>query len=315
MTLRNVLIGLLSVFVILLVVLVVRQLSTGRPKTTAEERETAVAQPLPPPSAEREPAEGAAPAGGERKQAVEAIAKKGDMPPEKAARAYALLLEGFAAKTNPWAAAAAEIEAARAKHAAAVRDLLYNPADEWKSKKVTVATGDSLERIRKSVAEAAGGRPVTVGMIRRANRLAKDIIHPGQVLRVPQETMKVIVDRGSYTLRLYFGDLLIGFYRIGLGQPDNPTPTGHFVVAEKQKNPTWFPKGEPPLPFGDPKNPLGTRWISLRQNGAPTGYGIHGTSDDKAVGAATTQGCVRLYNRDVEELFEVLPEGSAVEIR
>lgn len=239
------------------------------------------------------------------------IASSGDK--EKAVRAYAVLLEEATTKTNPWIDA--ELEIVREKHAAAVRDLLFNPANDWRSKKVTVASGDSLERIRKHVVEAAGAKPVTVGMIRKANRLSKDIIHPGQVLRVPQDAMKVIVDRAAYSSRVYFGDLLVGFYRVGLGQPDTPTPTGVFVVGEKQKNPTWFPRGEKPVGYGDPNNPLGSRWIALKQNGVATSYGIHGTNKDEAVGASITQGCVRMYNKDVEDLYEILPEGSSVEIR
>lgn len=327
---KNLIIALVVVLVALLAVVVGKQFFFQNGKAASVE-ESAVAAPLTahaaapttseatttPKSAQATPEPKAqeskpAPSATSAKLAnADQIAASGDK--EKAVRAYAVILEEASSKANPWSDA--ELETVRGKHASAVKDLLFNPASDWRSKKVTVASGDSLERIRKHVAEAAGAKPVTVGMIRKANRLSKDTIHPGQVLRVPQDSMRVLVERNSYSMRLYFGDLLVGFFRVGLGQPDTPTPTGAFTVGEKQKNPTWFPKGEKPVGYGDPNNPLGSRWIALKQNGTATSYGIHGTNKDEAVGASITQGCVRMYNKDVEELFEILPEGTPVEIR
>jgi lipoprotein-anchoring transpeptidase ErfK/SrfK len=44
------------------------------------------------------------------------------------------------------------------------------------------------------------------------------------------------------------------------------------------------------------------------------GYGIHGTWDNSAIGKAESQGCVRMRNEDVEELFALLPLKTAVVI-
>lgn len=41
---------------------------------------------------------------------------------------------------------------------------------------------------------------------------------------------------------------------------------------------------------------------------------IHGTGDDQPMGVPRSHGCVRMRNRDIIELFELLPVGTEVEI-
>jgi lipoprotein-anchoring transpeptidase ErfK/SrfK len=77
----------------------------------------------------------------------------------------------------------------------------------------------------------------------------------------------------------------------------------------------WFRKGEDPVPFGDPRNLLGTRWLSWAENGVETGYGFHGTSDPSGVGGAVSAGCIRMRNEDVELLFEILPDNAEVVVQ
>jgi len=44
------------------------------------------------------------------------------------------------------------------------------------------------------------------------------------------------------------------------------------------------------------------------------GYGIHGTTEPKELGKQVTQGCIRLSNSDVEELYTIIPTGTEVTI-
>jgi lipoprotein-anchoring transpeptidase ErfK/SrfK len=44
------------------------------------------------------------------------------------------------------------------------------------------------------------------------------------------------------------------------------------------------------------------------------GYGIHGTVDPQSLGKQVTQGCVRMANNEVEELYSIVPEGTEVAI-
>jgi lipoprotein-anchoring transpeptidase ErfK/SrfK len=42
------------------------------------------------------------------------------------------------------------------------------------------------------------------------------------------------------------------------------------------------------------------------------GYGIHGTIHPDMIGQPVSAGCVRMLNNDVEELFDIVPEGTRV---
>ncbi len=74
-------------------------------------------------------------------------------------------------------------------------------------------------------------------------------------------------------------------------------------------NPVWTdPKTKTTVPSG-PSNPLGYRWLGLYGN-----YGIHGTNAPWSIGRSVSHGCIRMYEEDVEELFESVPMGTPVEI-
>ena len=42
------------------------------------------------------------------------------------------------------------------------------------------------------------------------------------------------------------------------------------------------------------------------------GYLIHGTNEESSIGAAVSHGCVRMYNADVQRLYELVPVGTPV---
>ncbi|HRR06885.1 MAG TPA: L,D-transpeptidase, partial [Victivallales bacterium] len=88
------------------------------------------------------------------------------------------------------------------------------------------------------------------------------------------------------------------------------TPSGEFIITAKQKDPVWYIEGKA-IPFGASENILGTRWLALTPAGTTDknlkGYGIHGTWEPNSVGSATSNGCIRMKNEDVEELFSIIP--------
>ncbi len=134
----------------------------------------------------------------------------------------------------------------------------------------------------------------------------------------------VVIDKKAFKLRLYRGTTKRGgvvmkrvrTYPIAIGQAAYPTPRGNFTVIQKQVNPTWFPpdsewaKGLGEIPPGD-GNPLGTRWIGTS---APA-IGIHGTPNPSSIGTAASHGCIRMYIRDVENLYPRVKIGTRVFIR
>ncbi|WP_407648395.1 L,D-transpeptidase [Gottfriedia endophytica] len=99
-------------------------------------------------------------------------------------------------------------------------------------------------------------------------------------------------------------------YSVATGKTPKLTPEGLFNVVFKVKNP-YFRKKK--IPGGDPRNPLGSRWIGFdAENTDGTIYGIHGNNDPTSIGKYISNGCVRMRNEEVNELYEKVPIGTKV---
>lgn len=190
----------------------------------------------------------------------------------------------------------------------------WNPRAEWPSDEAIVKSGDNLTIIRKRYLSAHPDELMCTGLIERANRL-KGFLQPGQRLRIPTESVRVLIDVDARWLLYLHGDEVVASFRVGVGRQGEDTLTGDFVVGEKQEDPSWFRQGQAPVPFGDPRNPLGTRWIAWYRSGEKTGYGIHGTWEPATIGDAASDGCIRMRNEDVEMLYEILPQGAPIRVQ
>ncbi|MCC6142734.1 MAG: L,D-transpeptidase, partial [Candidatus Hydrogenedentes bacterium] len=105
-------------------------------------------------------------------------------------------------------------------------------------------------------------------------------------------------------------------YSVGLGMPGYETTPGKYKIGNKQKDPTWHKPGAEPIPAGDPRNELGTRWMPLvpTEEGLPTDLGIHGTIAPETIGKFESHGCARLHKEEVEELYDLVVRSTPVEI-
>lgn len=166
----------------------------------------------------------------------------------------------------------------------------------------TVQVGDTLGGLAKKFA-------TTKEMIRRSNNFTGDVIRVGDRLRVLGARWTVEVNKGRNDLLVKMNDKFFKRYRVGTGQY-SMTPTGTFHVVTRIEYPTWYRAGGAPIPYGDTNNVLGTHWISLD---IPH-YGIHGTWATNTLGQQSSQGCIRLLNTEVVELYLLLPEGTPVTI-
>lgn len=164
-----------------------------------------------------------------------------------------------------------------------------------------VQSGDTLTKIAKQYG-------VTTGLIAAANSLKSDAIFPGQKLKIMRDRWSLVIDKSRFTLDLLAGETLVKRYSVGLGKGSS-TPAGEFKIASRLKNPTWYYGGKV-VPFGNPENPLGTRWLGFDLKS----YGVHGTIEPASIGKAESLGCVRMLNSDVEEIFELVPVGTSVRI-
>jgi hypothetical protein len=175
-----------------------------------------------------------------------------------------------------------------------------------------VQPNDSLWKLCNKTFPREFGVSPEVGLIQLVNGLSGTGLRVGQSLMVPLEPVTVEVDRRQNGLVAYLGDVALVAYRVGLGK-EGRTPSGSFVVEVKLTEPTWFYDGRQ-IPYGDPENILGTRWMGFENNPGSTGYGIHGTSNPESVGDNQSMGCVRMRNPEVEELFGLLARGTTVNI-
>lgn len=179
--------------------------------------------------------------------------------------------------------------------------LLCSPVVTAQDAAYEVRPGDSLAQIAQTF-------HTTVELLEAANRLSGDVIHPRLRLKVPRASFSVVVDKSQNTLTLKNGEEVLKVYHVATGT-ENSTPIGAFHIVNRIPDPPWYtPQGV--IPFGDPRNILGTRWLGFDR----PGYGIHGTADPSSIGTQATAGCVRLANHDVEELYMLLPVGTPVTI-
>lgn len=124
---------------------------------------------------------------------------------------------------------------------------------------------------------------------------------------------------GQRTLQLYQDGEVIREWQVAVGQPSSPTPTGVFTVGQKRYEPTWTnpdPDGwgsdMPDVIGPGPDNPLGVRALNWNQNGRDTLIRFHGSNQPDSIGRAASQGCVRLTNEDVTELYDLVPSGTTI---
>jgi len=120
---------------------------------------------------------------------------------------------------------------------------------------------------------------------------------PNQPIVAPTGQMSIIVKIPERILELQNNGKPYKRYRIAVGKRETPTPIGDWVVIWKSYR------------AGDI---FGTRFFGL--NIPWGGYGIHGTNQPWSIGQFISNGCVRMRNQDIEELFEWVPVGTAVRI-
>lgn len=94
------------------------------------------------------------------------------------------------------------------------------------------------------------------------------------------------------------------------------TRLGRTSVVRKRVGPDWRPTPSMKIRNPDypdyigpgPENPLGTHALYLSWKY----YRIHGTNDTRKIGRQSSNGCIGLYNEDIEELFSFVNVGTQV---
>jgi len=113
-----------------------------------------------------------------------------------------------------------------------------------------------------------------------------------------EEPIALKLYKGSSSLAAESGKDVLREYPVTIGKPDTPTPAGMFQVELRVNQPISSTRL------------FGTRALSFARGE----YAIHGTNDPASVGEPLSNGCVRLANEDVEELFALTPLGTTIEV-
>lgn len=120
----------------------------------------------------------------------------------------------------------------------------------------------------------------------------------------------VIINKAKNELAFINENKVQTVVSVGTGKTKELTPEGLFTITVKAKEP-FFRRGN--IPGGDPKNPLGARWIGFDALGTDgRTYGIHGTNQPASIGKYVSQGCIRSQNEVISSLFPLIPLGTKI---
>jgi lipoprotein-anchoring transpeptidase ErfK/SrfK len=105
-------------------------------------------------------------------------------------------------------------------------------------------------------------------------------------------------------------------FPVGVGKA-GMTWTGTARVEGKYVKPAWqapdeirhdHPNLPDVIPGGAANNPMGAAALTLRGGE----YAIHGTNQPGSIGHFVSYGCIRMHNRDIVELYRLVPVGAPV---
>ncbi|MGD2174483.1 MAG: L,D-transpeptidase family protein [Candidatus Brocadiaceae bacterium] len=186
-------------------------------------------------------------------------------------------------------------------------DLVFNPRCLEGARIHTVQPGETLTRIGKQYG-------VHWRMIARLNGMeTDDLLRAGQKLKVLTGDPSLVIWKEEFRLALLLGGAYVKEYPIGIGKDDR-TPAGQFTVDDLLVEPRWYPPEGGIIEYGEEGNLLGERWVGLSDEPGAAGLGIHGTNDG-GIGTRCSNGCIRMHNEDVIELYAFMEVGAPVEIR
>ena len=131
-------------------------------------------------------------------------------------------------------------------------------------------------------------------------------VAPGTIIvKTDQRRLYYVID-GKHALR----------FRVGVGRAGKEW-TGQAKIEGKYVKPAWSPPDEirrehPSLPEvipgGATNNPMGAAALTMRGGE----YAIHGTNNPQSIGGFVSYGCIRMYNRDIRELYRLVDVGTPV---
>jgi glucan-binding YG repeat protein len=120
----------------------------------------------------------------------------------------------------------------------------------------------------------------------------------------------IIINKKTNTLAFYDSGKLVKTFRVATGRTRSLTPEGTFRIVSKIVNRPYY---KLKIPGGDPRNPLGNRWMGLEARGTyGTTYAIHGNANENSIGTYASSGCIRMHNSEVRWLYSHVNNNTVV---
>ena len=195
-----------------------------------------------------------------------------------------------------------ELDKLRTRSRNAVLELSGDPADD-DSRSTRSSTEIAIAEVREVLGNERGNKFITLIQQKWAG---ESLSTAAKSNSVPTDT-RLVVNIPAYRMDLYHDGKLVKTYKIGIGYPEFPLPTGLRKADTIIFNPTWTPPDEPwvkgkvspgkTVEAGDKLNPLGVIKIPI---GLPSL--IHGGKSPARLGTFASHGCVGLTNSQIQDL-------------
>ncbi|MEO6860496.1 MAG: L,D-transpeptidase [Microcoleus sp.] len=127
----------------------------------------------------------------------------------------------------------------------------------------------------------------------------------------PIEEVRLVLKLRERRVYVYHKNKVQASFPVAVGKDGWETPTGSFKVMQMIKDPVWEQPWTGELVPAGPDNPLGSRWIGFWTDGKNV-IGFHGTPTPESIGRAASHGCVRMFDKDAQALFEKVAVGTPV---
>lgn len=192
-----------------------------------------------------------------------------------------------------------------------------------KSQVIYSEPGDTLSELAKRY-------HVSVRALKRANRSLPKKLKAWTRINIPGITLPsirkgIVINRAENRL-FYFpeNDNKVWVFPVAVGRSGWETPLGTTKILDKRKDPVWYvpesiqiaaeEKGIflPDVMRSSPHNPLGK--FAMRTGLSKGTILIHGTNNPKSIGRSVSSGCIRMFNKDVGKLFNMVRVGTNVHV-
>lgn len=185
------------------------------------------------------------------------------------------------------------------------REAVGNLDEGSEEGSTSAATQRAQDQIRGIVGEEKARQLAQFVSERWANGGAATAMIETKPNAVPTDT-RIVVNAPAYRMDVFNNGQLVKSYKVGIGYPEFPLPTGMRKADTIIFNPTWTPPDEPwvkgklkpgrKVEAGSKLNPLGPIKIPI---GLPSL--IHGGKNPARLGTFASHGCVGLTDAQVKE--------------